>query len=256
MRYTSPPNSNVPALVRLWDPSSQKRTRARNHDRAILNDMSDSARSVLVIGATGLVGKEIVRQLLADSTVSSVTALTRRPIEGARDGKLRNAVVDFDKLSDYARAFSVDQLFCALGTTIKQAGSQDAFRHIDHDIPLSAATLGAREGVKDFLLVSALGASAASRVFYNRVKGELEDALRTMGFRSLTIARPSLLVGERDNPRLVEQIGARLGWLVPGKYKPVRATLVAAALVDAARRAEPGMHIIESDDIQRVPVSN
>lgn len=219
--------------------------------------MSDSARSVLVIGATGLVGKEIVRQLLADSSVSSVTALTRRPIErSAGDEKLRNEVVDFDKLSDHADVFSVDQIFCALGTTIKQAGSQDAFRHIDHDIPLAAATLGAREGVKDFLLVSALGASAASRVFYNRVKGELEDALRTMGFRSLTIARPSLLVGERDHPRLVEQIGARLGWLVPGRYKPVRATRVAAALVDAARRAEPGMHIIESDEIQRVPVAN
>jgi uncharacterized protein YbjT (DUF2867 family) len=218
--------------------------------------MSDSARSVLVLGATGLVGKEILRQLLADPTVGSVVALTRRPIDGAGNAKLRNEVVDLDKLSDHANRFAVDQIFCALGTTIKQAGSQEAFRRVDHDIPLAAATLGAREGVKDFLLVSALGASAESRIFYNRVKGELEDALRTLGFRSLTIARPSLLVGERDNPRLGEQIGARLGWLVPGKYKPVRATRVAAALVNAARRAEPGMHIIESDEIQRVPVDD
>jgi uncharacterized protein YbjT (DUF2867 family) len=218
--------------------------------------MSDSARSVLVLGATGLVGKEILRQLLADPTVSRVLALTRRPIDGVRDGKLRTEVVDLEKLSDHASLFSVDQIFCALGTTIKQAGSQEAFRRVDHDIPLAAATLGAREGVKDFLLVSALGASAESRIFYNRVKGELEDALRTLGFRSLTIARPSLLVGEREKPRLGELIGVRLGWLVPGKYKPVRAARVAAALVDAARRAEPGMHIIESDEIQRVPLEN
>jgi uncharacterized protein YbjT (DUF2867 family) len=217
--------------------------------------MSDSARSVLVLGATGLVGREILRQLLADPTVGRVVALTRRPIDGPRAPTLRNEVVDFDKLADHADVFAVDQIFCALGTTIKQAGSQDAFRHVDHDIPLAAATLGVRQGVKDFLLVSALGASAHSRIFYNRVKGELEDALRTLGFRSLTIARPSLLVGERDKPRLGEQIGMRLGWLVPGKYKPVRAARVAAALVDAARRVEPGMRIIESSELQRVPVS-
>ena len=217
--------------------------------------MTDSARSVLVLGATGLVGREILRQLLADPTVGGIVALTRRPIDGPRSATLRNEVVDFDKLADHAGVFAVDQIFCALGTTIKQAGSQEAFRHVDHDIPLAAATLGVRQGVKDFLLVSALGASAHSRIFYNRVKGELEDALRTLGFRSLTIARPSLLVGEREKPRLGEQIGGRLGWLVPGKYKPVRAARVAAALVDAARRAEPGMRIIESGELQRVPVS-
>jgi uncharacterized protein YbjT (DUF2867 family) len=218
--------------------------------------MADSPRTVLVLGATGLVGREVVHQLLADPAVGEVVALTRRPIAGVRSPKLRNEVLDFDSLSDHASLFAVDQVFCALGTTIKQAGSQAAFRHVDHDIPLAAATLGVRQGVKDFLLVSALGASAASRVFYNRVKGELEDALRTLGFRSLTIARPSLLVGKRDNPRLGEQIGARLGWLVPGKYKPVNASRVAAALVDAARRAEPGMRIIESDEIQRIPVEH
>ncbi len=218
--------------------------------------MSDSARSVLVLGATGLVGKEIVRQLLADPTVASVVALTRRRIDGGRGGRLRDEVVDFDRLSEQAALFRVDQIFCALGTTIKQAGSQDEFRRVDHDIPLAAATLGVRQGAKDFLLVSALGASAQSGIFYNRVKGELEDALRTLGFRSLTIARPSLLVGDRERPRLGEQIGARLGWLVPGKYKPVRAARVASALIDAARRAEPGMRIIESDEIQRVPVGH
>jgi uncharacterized protein YbjT (DUF2867 family) len=212
--------------------------------------MPDSERSVLLLGATGLVGGELLRQLLADATVSEVIALTRRPL--ARADKLRSEVTDFDRLDDHDEAFDVDQIFCALGTTIKQAGSQDAFRRVDYEIPLAAAKLGAEHGVKDFLLVSALGASAQSRVFYNRVKGDLEDALRRLPYRSLTIARPSLLVGERAKPRLGEQIGMRLGWLAPGKYRPVRAELVAAALAAAARQPEPGMRIIESDEIQRI----
>jgi uncharacterized protein YbjT (DUF2867 family) len=203
------------------------------------------------------VGREIVRQLLADPTVGHIVAVTRRPLaESDADDRFHNAVVDLDRLADIGDAFAVDQIFCALGTTIKQAGSQDAFRHVDLELPLVAARLGLEHGTKDFLLVSALGASAKSRVFYNRVKGELEDALRTMTFRSVTIARPSLLIGPRVNRRVGEEVGRRLGWLAPGKYKPVRASRVAAALVAAARRGQPGLRIIESDEIQKFPVAD
>jgi uncharacterized protein YbjT (DUF2867 family) len=210
------------------------------------------ARSVLLLGATGLVGREILRQLLADPTVGRIVALTRRPLEqvGSPD-KLRTEVVDFDRLADYGDMFAVDQIFSALGSTIKQAGSQDAFRRVDYEIPLAAAKLGVEHGAKDFLLVSALGASAGSRVFYSRVKGELEDSLRTLPFRSVTIARPSLLLGDRAEWRVGEEVAKRLGWVAPGKYKPVRASRVAAALVTAARSAEPGMRILESDELQR-----
>jgi uncharacterized protein YbjT (DUF2867 family) len=214
--------------------------------------MTDSPRSVLVLGATGLVGGEVVRQLLGDPTVGRVVAATRRSLEGVdHPGKLRSVVVDFERLAANAHVFDVDQIVCALGTTIKQAGSQEAFRHVDYEIPLGAARLGVERGVKDFLLVSALGASADSRVFYNRVKGELEDALRQLPYRSLTIARPSLLVGRRSKRRPGEEVGKRLGWLVPGRYKPIRAARVAAALVAAARDAQPGMRIIESHELQR-----
>src|SRR5262249_18303925 len=216
--------------------------------------MSEAARSVLLLGATGLVGGELLRQLLADPTVGRVVALTRRPLEIGGSVKLSNEIVDFNGLADHADLFAVDQIVCALGTTIKQAGSQDAFRHVDFEIPLAAARLGLEHGAKDFLLVSALGASARSRVFYNRVKGELEDALRTLPFRSLTIARPSLLIGPRPKGRGGEEAGRRLGWLAPGRYRPVRASRVAAALVAAACRPEPGMRIIESNEIQRFPV--
>jgi uncharacterized protein YbjT (DUF2867 family) len=165
--------------------------------------------------------------------------------------KLCAEVVDFDQLASRGDLFAVDQIVCALGTTIKQAGSQDAFRRVDLEYPLMAAKLGAEHGAQDFLLVSALGASAQSRIFYNRVKGELEDALRTLAYRSVTIVRPSLLVGERDQFRLGEQIARRIGWLAPGKYKPVSARRVAAALVNAAHDATPGRRIIESNEIPR-----
>jgi uncharacterized protein YbjT (DUF2867 family) len=206
----------------------------------------------MVLGATGLVGRECVRRLLDDPSVARVIAVTRRPLsDDVASAKLGVEVVDFDRLALRGDLFAVDQIFCALGTTIKQAGSQEAFRRVDFEYALTAAKLGAEHGAQDFLLVSALGASAKSRIFYNRVKGELEDALRTLPYRSVTIVRPSLLLGDRGQFRLGEQVGRRIGWLVPGRYKPVSARRVAAALANAARDVTPGMRIIESNEIAR-----
>jgi uncharacterized protein YbjT (DUF2867 family) len=181
--------------------------------------------------------------------VTRVVALVRRPLSDSTPAKLRVEVVDFERLASRGDLFAVDQIFCALGTTIKQAGSQAAFRRVDLEYPLAVAKLGVEHGAQDFLLVSALGASARSRIFYSRVKGELEDALRTLPYRSVTIVRPSMLVGERSETRLGEQIATRIGWLAPGKYKPVLASDVAAALVNAARVHAPGRQIIESNEI-------
>jgi uncharacterized protein YbjT (DUF2867 family) len=204
----------------------------------------------MVLGATGLVGGECLRLLLDDSGVSRVVALARRPLsDGSVSGKLRVEIVDFDRLASRGELFDVDQIFCALGTTIKQAGSQEAFRRVDLEYPLAAAKLGVEHGARHFLLVSAIGASARSRFFYNRVKGELEDALRTLAYRSITIVRPSLLLGDRPQFRLGEQIAKRIGWLAPGRYRPVPAIRVAEALVRAARDDMPGMQIIESNEI-------
>jgi uncharacterized protein YbjT (DUF2867 family) len=203
----------------------------------------------MVLGATGLVGRECLRLLLDDPSVTRVVALVRRPLSDSTPAKLRVEVVDFERLASRGDLFAVDQIFCALGTTIKQAGSQAAFRRVDLEYPLAVAKLGVEHGAQDFLLVSALGASARSRIFYSRVKGELEDALRTLPYRSVTIVRPSMLVGERSETRLGEQIATRIGWLAPGKYKPVLASDVAAALVNAARVHAPGRQIIESNEI-------
>jgi uncharacterized protein YbjT (DUF2867 family) len=215
--------------------------------------MSNGRRSVLLLGATGLVGRECLRLLLADPAVWRIVVLTRRTVADLpRSDKVQAEVVDFDALAARRDLLRVDQIFCALGTTIKRAGSREAFRRVDFEYPLAAARIGIEEGARHFLVVTALGASVKSRIFYNRVKGELEDALRTLSYRSVTIVRPSLLLGDRREFRLVEQIAKRFGWLMPGRYRPIAASAVAAALVNAARLDEPGMHIIESDEIRQL----
>jgi uncharacterized protein YbjT (DUF2867 family) len=208
-----------------------------------------AGRTVLVVGATGLVGTEVVQQLLSDETVARVVLVVRRPLTIASP-KAEVHVVDFEKLADHKALFAVDQIICALGTTIKHAGSQAAFRKVDFEYPLTIARLGRNQGVRHFLLVSALGADSESGVFYNRVKGELEDQLRSLGYRAVTVARPSLLLGARKEFRLMERIGMVIGEFVPGRYRPVKAEAVARSLVTAARIDAPGLHIIESEEIR------
>jgi uncharacterized protein YbjT (DUF2867 family) len=209
--------------------------------------------SVVLLGATGLVGRHCLDLLASDRAFERVVALARRKFAEATAPRVEAQLVDFEHLGDRPDLFRVDKVICALGTTIKAVGGSRAkFREVDYDIPLTAAKLAASQGTRHYLLVSSIGADAQSRIFYSRVKGELEDALRTLGFRSLTIVRPSLLLGERSEFRLSEEIGKRFGWIVPGKYRPVHARDVARALVASARRDEPGMRIIESDEIRRV----
>jgi uncharacterized protein YbjT (DUF2867 family) len=175
--------------------------------------------------------------------------LARRPIPEV-PAKVEVHVVEFDRLDQHASLFAVDQIVCALGTTIRQAGSQAAFRKVDFEYPLAAARLGLRQGARHYLLVSSLGANSESGIFYNRVKGELEDQLRSLGYRAVTIARPSLLLGKRNQFRLMERVGMVIGELVVGRYRPVQAEAVAKSLVTAARIDAPGLHIIESEEIR------
>lgn len=211
--------------------------------------MTDS-RNVVILGATGLVGRNLLTYLLREPTVLSVLALVRRESDLPRDAKLRVQTVDFDRLEQYANAFRVDQVFCALGTTMRQAGTQSRFRIVDHDYPLFAAQLSRSQGVNHYLLVSAIGANASSRIFYNRVKGETEADITQVAIPSLTIARPSLLVGDRSEVRLAERIGYVLGQLAPPSIRPIPAKDVAAALTLAARESRPGVRILESREMR------
>ena len=211
-------------------------------------------RIALVAGATGLVGKECLRLLAADAGVEEVRALVRQPLSAEIQalGNIRECRVDFDRLEGHADGFAVDWVFCALGTTIRQAGSKDAFRRVDVDYPLSVARTARAAGARHFLLVSAAGADIRSSMFYNRVKGELEEAVRQLGYPSLTIARPSLLLGERSPPRRGEEIGKRLAWLFPSKWKPVQASQVALALLRSAQADAPGVHILDNAALRGV----
>lgn len=206
--------------------------------------------SVALLGATGLVGRHALDLLTRDPFFQRVVVLTRRKFAEATAPRVEAHIVDFARLEDRPDLFGVDQVICALGTTIKAVGgSKPRFREVDYDIPLTAATLAAQKGAHHFLLVSSIGADATSRFFYPRVKGELEDALRSLPFHSLTIVRPSILLGDRPERRFGEEIAKRFGFLFPMRYRPVPARDVAAVLVRAARRDTPGMNIIESDGI-------
>lgn len=194
-------------------------------------------RRVLLAGATGLVGRELLAGLLADPSVAHVYSLARRP-QAVQHPKLHTQVVDFAALPAVPAA---DEVYLALGTTIKVAGSQAAFRAVDFDANLAVAQAALAAGARQAGLVSAMGADARSRVFYSRVKGELEEALSRLPFQGLAIARPSMLVGDRASLGQPERrgevwanaVGHYLGGLIPANYRPIEAADVARALLGA-----------------------
>ncbi len=209
-------------------------------------------------GASGLVGQQVLAELLNDSRYNQVHVLVRRPLAQTHP-KLLQHVVSFDNLPALPR---IDHAWIALGTTIKQAGSQAAFRRVDFDAVVASAQAALKAGATRLGVVSALGANPQSGVFYNRVKGEAEQALEQMGWPTLVIARPSLLLGDREAlgqiARPGEKIGAALGrvigGLLPARLRPISAYKVANALVSAvANSAQAGVQIMESNALQAKP---
>ena len=209
--------------------------------------------TLLLVGATGLVGRSVLEQALADPRITRVVAPTRRSLEP--HAKLDNPLVSFDRLPDEVPWWKADAVVCTLGTTIRKAGSQEAFRRVDYDYPLAVAQLTRRHGARAFALNSAAGADPSSRFFYNRVKGEVEEAIRKVGFPSLTIVRPALIGGERDEFRPAEFVAMRLlrlaDPLLPRRYRVVPHERIASVLLEAAITAPRGEQIIESDTIVR-----
>lgn len=221
-----------------------------------------SSRTALLAGATGLVGRALLTQLLADPAYRSVTVFVRRaPPDIAAQPKLRLQTVDFARLPEPFPA--VDDVYIALGTTIKVAGSKPAFRRVDFDFVVALATAARAAGATRLGVVSALGGDAKSRVFYNRVKGEMQVAIGELGYSSVVIAQPSLLVGDRaalgQPVRSVEVFAARLLGpvigLVPKSVRPIAASDVAAALRHAVASAQPGVSILKSAQMQHAGAS-
>ena len=207
---------------------------------------------VLILGATGLVGRNALAQALANPAVTQVIAPTRRRL--TKQDKLMNPVATkLELLLPEVASWEPDAAICATGTTIKKAGSKEAFRSVDHDLPLSFARLAHQAGTQNFALVSAIGASVDSSFFYARVKGELERDIREIGFGSLTIVRPGIIEGERDEVRLAERIVLKLSHflapILPKRFCVNPAPKIAQALVNAIVNPEPGVHFRYSDSL-------
>lgn len=214
---------------------------------------SNAAGSALLLGGTGLVGRHCLELLLGDERYDRVVAPVRNSL-GFDHPRLEEHRIDFDRLDEFGRLFRVRDVFCCLGTTIRKAGSREAFRRVDVEYPAMAAALAADAGVTGFLAVSAVGADPNSRIFYNRAKGEMEARVAGAGVEHTWFVRPSLLLGDRAENRLGERMAEfALRPIAPfmrgplRRYRPVRAAAVAAAMLELARH--PGGGVLESERI-------
>jgi len=220
------------------------------------SDAKPDIRRALLAGTTGLIGRALLPLLLESARYERVHALVRRAVPDLpAHPKLQIHVVDFDRLPVLP---AVDDVFIALGTTIKVAGSQEAFRRVDFDAVLNTARAARQAGAKRLLIVSALGADASSRVFYSRVKGEMQVAAATLGYEVLVFVQPSLLAGDRSalgQPTRAGEVWAMrllrpvLGW-VPAGVRPIAAVDVARAMLNAALASSPGTHVLRSAEMQ------
>jgi uncharacterized protein YbjT (DUF2867 family) len=212
-------------------------------------------KTALLVGATGLVGGQLLTKLLHSPYYSKVTVLTRRAL-GIRNTKLNEVIFDFD--APDASMIKADDIFCCLGTTIKKAGSREAFKKVDFEYPLRTAKHAKLNGATKYLIVTAMGADPKSSIFYNRVKGEIEQALRELHFPSLHILQPSLLLGERQEARLGEKTGEVLMTLLKPlmlgplkKYRAIDSEKVANAMLALAKKPEEGVFVHNSAELQK-----
>jgi uncharacterized protein YbjT (DUF2867 family) len=204
-----------------------------------------------IAGASGLVGGELLRLVLADTTFDAVVSVGRRSL-AVEAPKLTQVKVDFADASAYGTLPAADVAFSCLGTTIKKAGSREAFRAVDHDAVLAFARAARAKGAKVLVHVSSLGADRHSRAFYASVKGEVEQDLAGLGFESVYALRPSILDGDRAESRPLERVGlvfARALGPVLGKYRPTEASAVARTMIAKAKAKEPGAHIVDAGAI-------
>lgn len=211
--------------------------------------MHSHPKHLAVAGATGLTGEQLLDRLLNEPTVQCVQALSRRPL--AAHPRLQNTVGDFKQGLNHLHE-PLDTAFCCLGTTMAQAKSEAGFRAVDYDLVLAFAERTRALGARHFLLISAIGADSQSSFFYNRVKGDIEAALSAQDWPQLTIARPSLLLGQRPEARLAERLAAPLSRWLPGKYGGIEASTLAHALWRLALEEEQGLRIIESDELRKL----
>ena len=215
---------------------------------------SSSSRTALIIGATGLIGSQLLTKLLHSPFYDRVVVLTRKTL-GITNTKLTEVIFDFDK-PDASKVVAND-IFCCLGTTIKKAGSKEAFKKVDLEYPLTIAALAQKNGAEKFLIVTAMGADASSGIFYNQVKGEVQQSLIALKYPVLHILQPSLLLGERQESRLGEKVGEVLAAVFKPfmlgplkKYRAIDSGKVANAMLELAKKSDKGVFFHDSAALQ------
>ena len=215
-------------------------------------------KTALIIGSTGLIGSELLNLLLDSNDYLKVITFVKRDT-GIKHPKLTQHIIDFDTPETYKELVVGDDFFCTIGTTIKKAGSKEAFRKVDFGYPKQFASFALQNKVKQFLIISSLGANAKSGNFYLKTKGEIQDFLKDCNFESVAVLQPSLLLGNRTEFRLGEKVGAffmkTLSFLFVGnlkKYKPIESETVAKALLKIAQTNNIGFKIYESNAIQEI----
>lgn len=215
-------------------------------------------KTALIAGASGLIGGELLHFLLDGDQYDKVIAIVRRPL-GINHPKLEEIIVDFENLFNYRNYFKVDDVFCCLGTTIKKAKTKETMLRVDVDYPLILARLAKEMGAKQFLVISSIGANRNSFIWYTRMKGLLEEQLKEVGFSSLHILRPSLLLGKRAEFRLIESVGvflsSKLSFAFIGplkKYKAISEKSVAFAMYKIAQSNKKGVNIYLSNEIEKI----
>ena len=215
-------------------------------------------KTAVIIGSTGLIGSQLVNLLLESNQYEKVIAFVKRDA-GISNPKFVQHIIHFDNPIRYKDLIVGDDFFCTIGTTIKTAGSKEAFRKVDFEYPTQFAEMALKNNVKQFLIISSLGATESTGNFYLKTKGEMENYLSKMNFESVSILRPSLLLGERKEFRLGEKIASffmkLFGFIFVGnlkKYKPIESKIVAKALFQIAQKNNKGFTIYESDAIQKM----
>jgi uncharacterized protein YbjT (DUF2867 family) len=215
-------------------------------------------KTALIIGSTGLIGSQLLNLLLDSNDYLKVITFVKRDT-GIKHPKLTQHIIDFDKPETYKNLVVGDDFFCVIGTTIKKAGSKEAFRKVDFEYPRQFASFALQNKVKQFLIISSLSADAKSGNFYLKTKGEIQDFLKDCSFESVAVLQPSLLLGNRTEFRLGEKVGAffmkTFSFLFLGnlkKYKPIEGKTVAKALLKIAQTNNKGFKIYESDVIQEI----
>ncbi len=218
----------------------------------------DRNKTAILLGASGLVGSFLLNRLIESDAYSKIIIFVRSSLN-INHPKLKEYVVDFDDTASYEELVKGDDLFCCLGTTIDKAGSQEAFRKVDYEYPVSFAQIAVKNGVKQYLLVSSIGADSGSSIFYLRTKGECEEGILRSGIASASVFRPASLSGNRKEFRLGERLSLPIlklfSFLLVGKlrkYRPIEAAQVAKAMCEVAQHPKAGFTIYESDEIQRI----